>query len=90
VLRSLGDKVRAKEVAVNNDVPIIQSNTRELDSIEIALEEAKEIGYPVMLKAASGGGGRGMRVIRDEDQLRSAFPESKRRREMPLEMIRFS
>ncbi len=78
VLRSLGDKVRAKEVAVNNDVPIIQSNKRELDSIEIALEEAKEIGFPVMLKAASGGGGRGMRVIRDEDQLRSAFPESKR------------
>lgn len=78
VLRSLGDKMRAKEVAVNNDVPIIQSNKRELDSIEIALEEALEIGYPVMLKAASGGGGRGMRVIRDEEQLRSAFPESKR------------
>lgn len=78
VLRSLGDKVRAKEVAVNNKVPIIQSNKRELDSVEIAVEEAGEIGYPVMLKAASGGGGRGMRVIRDEEQLRSAFPESKR------------
>src|SRR5690606_35442565 len=78
VLRSLGDKMRAKEVAVNNDVPIIQSNKRELDSIEIALEEALEIGYPVMFKAASGGGGRGMRVIRDEEQLRSAFHESKR------------
>ena len=78
VLRSLGDKVRAKEVAVNNNVPIIQSNKRELESIEIALEEARDIGYPLMLKAASGGGGRGMRVIRDEDQLRSAFPESKR------------
>ncbi|HSP39817.1 MAG TPA: biotin carboxylase N-terminal domain-containing protein, partial [Gillisia sp.] len=78
VLRSLGDKVRAKEVALKNEVPIIQSNKRVLDSIDIALEEAKDIGYPVMLKAASGGGGRGMRVIRDEDQLRSAFPESKR------------
>ncbi|MCM4159989.1 pyruvate carboxylase [Antarcticibacterium flavum] len=78
VLKSLGDKVRAKEVAVQNEVPIIQSNDRELDSLDIALEEAQKIGYPVMLKAASGGGGRGMRVIRDEDQLRSAFPESKR------------
>ncbi len=78
VLKSLGDKVRAKEVAVNNNVPVIQSNKKDLDSVEIALEEAKRIGYPVMLKAASGGGGRGMRVIREEEELRSAFPESKR------------
>ncbi len=78
VLQSLGDKVMAKKVAVENNVPIIKSNTAPLDSIEIALKEAKLIGYPVMLKAASGGGGRGMRVIRDEDQLKKAFPESKR------------
>lgn len=78
VLSSLGDKVMAKEVAVANNVPIIKSNTEVLDSIEIALKEAKIIGYPLMLKAASGGGGRGMRVIRDEDQLKKAFPESKR------------
>ena len=78
VLKSLGDKVKAKEVAVRNDIPIIQSSEKDLDSVETALAEAKQIGYPVMLKAASGGGGRGMRVIRDEDQLRSAFPESKR------------
>ncbi|MCF4102456.1 pyruvate carboxylase [Gillisia sp. M10.2A] len=78
VLKSLGDKVKAKEVAVANNVPIIESNNKELDSIETALEEAKRIGYPLMLKAASGGGGRGMRVIRDENQLKSAFPESKR------------
>ena len=66
VLRSLGDKVMAKKVAVENNVPIIKSNKEPLDSIEIAIKEAKLIGYPVMLKAASGGGGRGMRVIRDE------------------------
>lgn len=78
VLKSLGDKIKAKEVAVANNVPVIQSNEKELDSVEVALEEAARIGYPLMLKAASGGGGRGMRVIRDEDQLRSAFPESKR------------
>lgn len=78
VLRSLGDKVKAKEVAVNNDIPIIQSNKKELSDVKIALEAASEIGYPVMLKAASGGGGRGMRVIRDEEQLKNAFTESKR------------
>ena len=78
VLRSLGDKITAKKVARENDVPIIQSNQRELTSEYIALEEAERIGYPVMLKAASGGGGRGMRVIRTADELKKAFSESKR------------
>jgi len=66
VLKSLGDKVKAKEVAIKNDIPVIQSNEKELTSVEIAMEEAKNIGYPVMLKAASGGGGRGMRVLWNE------------------------
>ena len=78
VLSSLGDKVKAKEVAVASNVPVIESNQKDLTSVEIALEEAERIGYPLMLKAASGGGGRGMRVIRDNQQLKKAFPESKR------------
>lgn len=78
VLRSLGDKVMAKKVAVANNVPIIRSNVAELDSVETAIKEATTIGYPLMLKAASGGGGRGMRVIRNEAELKKAFPESKR------------
>ena len=78
VLKSLGDKVRAKEVAVKNDIPVIRSNEQELTSVEIALEEAEKIGYPVMLKAASGGGGRGMRVIRTKEDLENGFNESRR------------
>ncbi|NQY29361.1 MAG: pyruvate carboxylase [Flavobacteriaceae bacterium] len=78
VLKSLGDKIKAKEVAVANNIPIIKSNELPLENIEIALSEAKIIGYPVMLKAASGGGGRGMRVIRSDEQLMSAYHESKR------------
>ena len=78
VLKSLGDKVRAKEVAVKNNIPVIESNEEELSSVDIAVNEAERIGYPVMLKAASGGGGRGMRVIQNEEELRSGFVESKR------------
>ncbi len=78
VLRSLGDKITAKKVAIDNDIPIIQSNKEDLVDIDIAVKEAKRIGYPVMLKAASGGGGRGMRVIRNKEQLEKAFPESRR------------
>jgi pyruvate carboxylase len=78
VLKSLGDKITAKTVAIENNIPIIQSNKNTLDSLEIALDEAQKIGYPVMLKAASGGGGRGMRVIREESELKKAYGESKR------------
>ncbi|MDD7913045.1 pyruvate carboxylase [Polaribacter ponticola] len=78
VLKSLGDKITAKEVAVANNIPIIKSNENPLKDIETALIEADKIGYPIMLKAASGGGGRGMRVIRKAEELKRAFNESKR------------
>ncbi|WP_405205527.1 pyruvate carboxylase [Aquimarina sp. LLG6339-5] len=78
VLRSLGDKIMAKEVAIANDIPIIQSNKEDLADVKIAVKEAKRIGFPVMLKAASGGGGRGMRVIRSVEELEKAYPESQR------------
>ncbi|WP_417264858.1 pyruvate carboxylase [Brumimicrobium sp.] len=78
VLRSLGDKVMAKKVAIDNGIPIIESNKKDLTSVDIAIEEAEKIGYPVMLKAASGGGGRGMRVIHTKADLKQAYPDSKR------------
>lgn len=78
VLKSLGDKITAKKVAVANNIPIIRSNDKSLTSVDVAITEAKKIGYPIMLKAASGGGGRGMRVIRREEELKGAFNESKR------------
>lgn len=78
VLKALGDKITAKKVAVACNVPVIQSSEKELTDIKVAVSEAKRIGYPIMLKAASGGGGRGMRVIRTEEELRKGFPEAKR------------
>ncbi len=55
-MAALGDKVTAKEVAVKAGIPIIQSNKKDLNDVETALSEAVGIGYPLMLKAASGGG----------------------------------
>jgi len=77
VMEALGDKVAAKEVALKCEVPLIESSEADLVDVEVALTEAHRIGYPIMLKAASGGGGRGMRVLRDDEQLRKGFFEAR-------------
>lgn len=76
-MAALGDKVTAKEVARNAGIPLIESNVAPLTDEKTAIAEAARIGYPLMLKAAAGGGGRGMRVVRDEEQLRKAFHEAR-------------
>jgi pyruvate carboxylase len=73
----LGDKVAAKKVARATGVPLIQDSKKDLLSIEDALQEAETIGYPVMLKAAAGGGGRGMRVVHDAEKMQMAFVNAK-------------
>ena len=78
IMDQLGDKIAAKKIAQACQVPIIESNKKELKSVDVALEEAKRISYPIMLKAASGGGGRGMRVVRNDDDLTKAYTEAKR------------
>lgn len=77
VMSQLGDKVMAKKVARAAKVPVIEDNKRSLSSEEIAISEAKTIGYPVILKASAGGGGRGMRVVRDEKSLIKSYHEAK-------------
>ncbi|MEL6251193.1 MAG: pyruvate carboxylase [Bacteroidota bacterium] len=74
---ALGDKVAAKEVADAVDVPLIPDSDVNLDKLSQAVTEAERIGYPIMLKAAFGGGGRGMRVVRSEEELSKAFFEAK-------------
>lgn len=73
VMQQLGNKTSAKKVAEEIGLPTIKSNTRPLDSKETALDEAKELGFPVVLKAAAGGGGRGMRIIRNDDDMLNSF-----------------
>lgn len=76
-MAALGDKVTAKEVAQKAGIPLIESNIDVLTDEATALREAQRIGYPLMMKAAAGGGGRGMRVVRDDEQLKKAFHEAR-------------
>ncbi len=72
VLELIGDKVRARKVAKELGIPTVPGSDRPV-SFEEALEVAREIGYPIVLKSAGGGGGRGIRIIRDERELREKF-----------------
>ena len=73
----MGDKVQAKANAIAAGLPVIEDSHESLDTVEIAHSEAERIGYPLMLKAAAGGGGRGMRVVRSEAELGTAYNEAR-------------
>ncbi len=77
VLELLGDKTASRRLAQEIGVPVLPGSS-SVTTLEEALEAAGELGYPVMLKAAHGGGGRGMRVIESEEQLRQLFDQAQR------------
>lgn len=77
VMLNLGDKVMAKKVAIEAQVPIIEDSKVDLTNVTIAQQEATRIGLPIMIKAAAGGGGRGMRVLRNMADLEQQFNEAK-------------
>ena len=72
-LALFGDKVRARGLARSLDIPVVPGSEEPLASAQAAVEAAEAIGYPVMLKATAGGGGRGMRVVDSADDMPAAF-----------------
>jgi len=79
-IEKMGDKSAARRIARNADVPVVPGS-EEISSADEAAEAAEEIGYPVMVKAAAGGGGRGIRVAEDEEELRKAVQVAKQEAE---------
>lgn len=69
----LGDKAKAREVMARRGIPILPGSPGELHSEAEALAAARKVGFPVIIKASAGGGGRGMRVVNKEDELDRAF-----------------
>lgn len=77
-MRSLGNKVAARHMAQACDVPVVPATPPLPDDLDACAKLALDVGYPLMLKASWGGGGRGMRVIRDEAAMRQELLEAKR------------
>jgi acetyl-CoA carboxylase, biotin carboxylase subunit len=72
-MEAMGDKLSAKALMRKANVPLVPGSDAGVDSVEQAQLVAKKIGYPIMIKASAGGGGKGMRVVRGEEELESAF-----------------
>ena len=75
-IEGLGGKMSARKIAIEAGVPVVPGTTEALRSFEDARETADKFGYPVMLKASAGGGGKGMRLVADESELKSALEGS--------------
>jgi acetyl-CoA carboxylase biotin carboxylase subunit len=69
----MGSKTNAREAAIKAGAPIVPGTAKQLADTTEALQTAVEVGFPVMLKAAAGGGGKGMRIVRSAEEMQSAF-----------------
>ncbi len=76
-LRKMGDKITAKETMIKAGVPVIPGSEGLLQNIDEAKKIAIETGYPVILKATAGGGGKGMRIVWDESEIQKAWESAK-------------
>ncbi|MDL1891840.1 acetyl-CoA carboxylase biotin carboxylase subunit [Sphingobacteriales bacterium CHB3] len=73
MISAMGDKALAKDTMKKAGVPVVPGSDGEVDDVDEAKKVAKEIGFPVIIKAVAGGGGRGMRIVREEQELENAF-----------------
>jgi acetyl-CoA carboxylase biotin carboxylase subunit len=73
MIEQMGDKAKARELMIKAGVPVVPGSDGVLKDVEEVRKTAKQIGYPVILKAVAGGGGRGMRIVHKEEELEKAF-----------------
>ena len=77
LIGEMGDKIQAKKIAKKNGLPIIEGSEGSVKSFEEAKSLCKEIGYPILIKAAAGGGGKGMKIVENESNLPELFSLAK-------------
>jgi acetyl-CoA carboxylase biotin carboxylase subunit len=77
-IAALGSKTAARTLAIKNDVPVVPGTTEAITDVESARDLAASFGYPILLKAAAGGGGKGMRVVRDPSDFESSLGAAQR------------
>ena len=77
LMRKMGDKISSKQMAIEADVPIIPGVDHAVHGLEEVTKIANQVGYPVMLKASNGGGGRGMRIVHSAEEMPKEYAEAR-------------
>ncbi len=77
IINKMGDKIEAKRIAKENGLPVIEGSEGGVKSLNEAKTICKKIGYPILIKAAGGGGGKGMKIVNEEKKLETLFSEAK-------------
>ena len=77
IIKMMGDKIQAKNTAKKYGIPVIEGSEAGVSSLEIGKDIAKKIGYPILIKAAGGGGGKGMKVVKSENEFNNLFLTAK-------------
>ena len=77
LIKKMGDKIEARKIAKENGLPIIEGSQGNVVSVDEAKEISHKIGYPVLIKAAAGGGGKGMKVVNKPEEIESLFSLAK-------------
>ena len=73
IIKKMGDKIEAKRIAKQNGLPVIEGSEGGVKNVDEAKLICKKIGYPVLIKASGGGGGKGMKIVESEDKLKGLF-----------------
>ena len=77
LIKMMGDKIQAKKIAKENGLPVIEGSEGGIKNIDQAKELCKKIGFPVLIKASGGGGGKGMKIVHKEDEFETLFSLAK-------------
>ncbi len=77
IIKMMGDKIEAKNIAKKYGIPVIEGSEGGVLNLDIGKQIAKKIGYPILIKAAGGGGGKGMKVVKSEDEFNHLFLTAK-------------
>ena len=77
IIKKMGDKIQAKKIAKENGLPVIEGSEGGVKNYEEAIEISNKIGFPVLIKAAAGGGGKGMKIAKDEKKFKELFSIAK-------------
>ena len=73
LIKKMGDKIEARKIAKKNNLPVIEGSPGSVNSVDEAKKISKEIGYPILIKASGGGGGKGMKIVNKPQELEELF-----------------